>query len=187
MVGRDSNSKLPHAEERRKGKKSRKGVALLAGITLFCAASYFLSDRLISKRMDKNQGSAGRSAVSISAQVTHATAMDVQGASKGSDPFPSVAPPILQENVSPAPKPEDPRPFLELNRIIPFGMSLELIGRVEPGSRLTVNEETVAVAADGSYKHFTNPFPASSRKVRLVVKATDLAGRTSVLTAVHNF
>lgn len=79
------------------------------------------------------------------------------------------------------------RPSLGLQRIIPFGRSLELIGRVEPGSSLIVNEETVEVGGDGSFKHFTNPFPKSSEKVQLVMKATNLAGRTSMLTATHDF
>lgn len=79
------------------------------------------------------------------------------------------------------------RPSLNLRQIIPFGRSLELIGQVEPGSSLTVNGEAVEVEGDGSFKHFTNPFPKSAEKVHLVMKATNLAGRASVLTATHNF
>ena len=79
------------------------------------------------------------------------------------------------------------RPSLNLKQIIPFGRSLELIGQVEPGSSLTVNEETVEVEGDGSFKHFTNPFPKSAEKVQLVMKATNLAGRASILTATHHF
>lgn len=79
------------------------------------------------------------------------------------------------------------RPSLNLRRIIPFGKSLELIGQVEPGSSLTVNNETVEVGGDGSFKHFTNPFPKSADKVYLVLKATNLAGRDSILTATHDF
>lgn len=79
------------------------------------------------------------------------------------------------------------RPFIELQRIIPFGRSLELIGRVEAGSSLVVNDEAVEVAGDGSFKHFTNPFPASAGKVNLVMKMTDLSGRTRILTTTHDF
>lgn len=79
------------------------------------------------------------------------------------------------------------RPTLNLQRIIPFGRSLELIGQVEPGSSLTVNNETVEVGGDGSFKHFTNPFPNSAEKVYLRMKATNLAGRDSILTATHDF
>jgi hypothetical protein len=81
----------------------------------------------------------------------------------------------------------DMRPFLELQKIIPFGRSLELVGRVEAGSKLVVNNEFIEVTGDGSFKHFTKLFPASSDRVRLVLKATDLAGRTQTLTAYHDF
>ena len=79
------------------------------------------------------------------------------------------------------------QPFLELQKIIPFGRSLELIGRVEAGSRLVVNDEFIEVSGDGSFKHFTKLFPISSERVRLVLRATDLAGRTRTLTAYHDF
>lgn len=84
-------------------------------------------------------------------------------------------------------KPGELRPTLNLQRIIPFGRSLEIIGHVEPGSSLTVNDETVEVGGDGSFKHFTNPFPKSAEKVQLVLKATNLAGKASILTAIHDF
>ena len=77
--------------------------------------------------------------------------------------------------------------LLELQRIIPFGRSLELIGRVEPGSSLAINDETVEVTADGSFKHFTKQFPASTQKASLIMRATDLAGRTRVQRATHDF
>jgi hypothetical protein len=79
------------------------------------------------------------------------------------------------------------QPFLELRKIIPFGRSLELIGRVDAGSRLAVNNEFVEISGDGSFKHFTKLFPPSSDRVSLVLKATDLAGRTRTLTAYHDF
>lgn len=79
------------------------------------------------------------------------------------------------------------RPSLNLQRMVPFGRSLELIGQVEPGSSLTVNGEAVEVGGDGSFKHFTNLFPKSAERVYLVMKATNLAGRDSILTATHDF
>ncbi len=84
-------------------------------------------------------------------------------------------------------KAEDERPFFELQQVVPFGRSLELIGNVEPGSRLAINDEAVEVEGDGSFKHFTKQFSASIRVVRLVMKTTDLAGRTRVLTATYDF
>ena len=78
-------------------------------------------------------------------------------------------------------------PFIRLDRIVPFGRSLELVGKVEAGSRLSVNNESVDVIGDGSFKHFTNPFSASVEKANLVMKVTDLAGRTRVVAAIHDF
>jgi hypothetical protein len=78
-------------------------------------------------------------------------------------------------------------PFLELDRIIPFGRSLELIGRIEAGSSLMVNDEKAEVSGDGSFKHFTSPFPSWAGTVTLNLKVKDLAGRAHVWTATHNF
>jgi len=78
-------------------------------------------------------------------------------------------------------------PYIRLKRIIPFGRSLELVGNVEAGSRLSVNNEIVDVSGDGSFKHFMNPIPASEQKINLLIKVTDLAGRTRVVAAVHDF
>lgn len=78
-------------------------------------------------------------------------------------------------------------PFIELQQIIQFGKSLELIGRVETGSSLMVNREIVEVSGEGLFKHFTKPFPASAEVVRLNLRVTDLAGRTRVYTATHDF
>jgi hypothetical protein len=72
-------------------------------------------------------------------------------------------------------------PTLELDRIIPFGRSLELVGRVDPGNQLSVNNEVVKVESDGSFKHFTKPF-VNSGTVQLVLKTTDLAGRVRIVT-----
>ena len=80
-----------------------------------------------------------------------------------------------------------PQSLLQLQRIVAFGRSLELVGRVEPGTDLTVNNDTVDVAGDGAFKHFTAPFPASVHEVRLVLKAVNLAGRTRQLTATYTF
>jgi hypothetical protein len=78
-------------------------------------------------------------------------------------------------------------PSIELRRIIPFGRSLELVGYVEAGSKLVVNGEGVEISGDGSFKHFTNPFPATARKVNLIMKVTDLAGKTRTLSTTYDF
>jgi len=95
----------------------------------------------------------------------------------------SFPPPLLAADEATA----GSRPWVELQQIIRFGMTLELIGRVEPGSRLVVNNRIVEVAGDGAFKHFTQPFPASAHVAQLRLKVTDLAGRSRVWTATHNF
>jgi hypothetical protein len=82
---------------------------------------------------------------------------------------------------------DEAHPYMQLSRIIPFGRSLELIGKVEAGSQLTVNDEIVDISGDGSFKHFTKPFPVSTQKVSLVMKVTDLASRSRVETATYDF
>ncbi len=82
---------------------------------------------------------------------------------------------------------KEPGPYIRLDRIVPFGRSLELVGGVEAGSRLRVNEEIVDVSGDGSFKHFTNPFPATDSRVRLVLRVSDLAGRIRTVAAVYDF
>jgi hypothetical protein len=79
------------------------------------------------------------------------------------------------------------RPYLEIDKIVSFGRSVELKGRVEAGSKLSVNNENIEVSGDGSFKHFTKRFPASSSRICLEIQATDLAGRTRILTAFHDF
>jgi hypothetical protein len=78
-------------------------------------------------------------------------------------------------------------PFLKLDKVTQFGRGLELIGRAEAGSRLFVDDESVEVSGDGSFKHFTKQFPASITRVQLKLRATDLAGRTQTLMAYHDF
>jgi hypothetical protein len=104
-------------------------------------------------------------------------------------PAPDAAMPPLQlldENGMPE-KGSGKGPFIELQQIIPFGKSLELIGRVETGSSLLVNDEIVEVTGEGKFKHFTRPFPASSDVVRLNLRVTDLAGRSRTYSATHDF
>ena len=81
----------------------------------------------------------------------------------------------------------DLQPSIVLQRIIPFGRSLELIGTVDAGSRLVVNGKSVEVNGDGSYKHFTNPFSDYARKVNIVMTVTNLAGKTRTLRTTYDF
>jgi hypothetical protein len=79
------------------------------------------------------------------------------------------------------------RPSLLLQRIVPYGKSLELVGSIDAGSTLTVNDESVEVEGDGLFKHFTKLFPVTAGEVQLVLKATDLAGRINVITVTYDF
>lgn len=79
-----------------------------------------------------------------------------------------------------APRPA-PEPSLLVHKIISFGRSLEIIGKVDPGNRLFINGEAAIVEPDGSFKHFTKPFPRPGR-VELFLKTNDLAGRVRTLT-----
>lgn len=48
--------------------------------------------------------------------------------------------------------------LLEVDNYIHHGKVIEIVGRTEPGARVMVNDEPVfTVAADGSFKHFTQP------------------------------
>jgi hypothetical protein len=84
-------------------------------------------------------------------------------------------------------KPGFLKPSLKLQRIIRFGRSLELVGEVEAGSQLQVNDERVDVHGDGSFKHFTKPFPASIQNAELVFTATNLAGKSTVFITYYIF
>jgi hypothetical protein len=108
---------------------------------------------------------------------------------------------VIRKEIEPTPQqsgnPSDPssnesqagasQPSIFLERIVPFGRSLELTGKVEAGTSLDINTEMADVAGDGSFKHFTKPFPNTERNVQVVLKATDLAGRISTLTVNHEF
>jgi hypothetical protein len=111
------------------------------------------------------------------------TIFTVQSAGQGAMEITS--PPQIESLIDA--KAEAPPPSLELHRIVPFGRSLELIGKVDAGSRLTVNDKIVDVYGDGSFKHFMDPFPASTKKAELVLKVTNLAGRSRILKATYDF
>jgi hypothetical protein len=79
------------------------------------------------------------------------------------------------------------RPHLEVQKIVPYGRSLEVIGRVEAGAKLRLNNERVEVTGDGMFRHFTKQFPISIDTALLELKATDLAGRTHTMTKLYTF
>ena len=81
----------------------------------------------------------------------------------------------------------DSEPALELQRIIAFGRTLEVIGRVDPGSSVYINDESVDISGDGSFKHFTRPFPSGRTHVELILRVVDLRGRVRTLNSSYSF
>jgi hypothetical protein len=94
---------------------------------------------------------------------------------------------VAEESSAAGARKDGSKPFIKLKKIVPYGRSLELIGQIEPGDRLVINDEMVEVTGDGSFKHFTNPFPGSDNLAQLNMKVTDLAGRSWYWTATFDF
>jgi hypothetical protein len=98
----------------------------------------------------------------------------------GGNPADSPPPqPAAPENPTPSAARADPA--LVVEKVVGFGRTLEIFGRIDPGSSLTINGELVPTAGDGSFKHFTKEFPDAG-DVQLVFRVKDLAGRVRTLT-----
>ena len=180
--------------------KGREGMKLYAGDLIQTGSSGIVqlrflsgasisvpSDTMFSVRQVEDWAGKGLTPLSLSsrpvsliAEKSTPTVAPVQD----KKPLPE-APTKLAEPIKPAVSPTKtavlPDPTLELDRIVPFGRSLQLVGRVDPGNKLLVNSEFVKVESDGSFKHFTKPF-ATTGTVQLVLKTTDLAGRVRTIT-----
>jgi len=98
-------------------------------------------------------------------------------------------PPVSAEQPESMPRASIPdrEPALELERIIAFGRTLEVIGHVDPGSSVYINEESVDISGSGSFKHFTKPFPSGSTHVDLILRVVDLRGRVRTLYSSYSF
>ena len=71
---------------------------------------------------------------------------------------------------------------LELDEFSQHGHVIEVKGRTEPGARVMVNGQEVAViAADGSFHHFTPPLPSGENII--TVTAQDARGGASTKTS----
>jgi hypothetical protein len=71
--------------------------------------------------------------------------------------------------------------LLEVERFVQHGKVLEIIGRTEPGATVLVNNEPVFnVAPNGSFKHFTQPLPATGPN-RITITAQNSAGKVATL------
>jgi len=67
--------------------------------------------------------------------------------------------------------------LLEVDTVTQHGKSVEITGRAEPGARVMVNNEPVfSVAADGRFKHFTQPF-SSTGPNQITVTAQNAKGQ----------
>ncbi len=67
--------------------------------------------------------------------------------------------------------------LLELDNFIQHGKVYQIVGRTEPGARIMVNDEPVfTVQPDGSFKHFTQPFPSPGAN-QITVTAQNAKGQ----------
>lgn len=82
------------------------------------------------------------------------------------------------ERVAPAgvaPAAALPPPVLTIEAFEARGNVLRLVGKTEPGARLLVNGDPVAVQADGSFREFVT-LPRRQGDVRVVIRAISAAG-----------
>ena len=71
--------------------------------------------------------------------------------------------------------------FLEVTGIIQHGRVEEVVGRTEPGSTVIINNQQVFnIAPDGTFRHFTSPFPKSGSN-QITITAQDRKGSTKTI------
>lgn len=89
------------------------------------------------------------------------------------------SPPVSFKLVRLVPKggatPPPAPPMLSIEAFEARGNVLRLVGKTEPGSRLLVNGDPVAVQADGSFREFVT-LPRRQGEVRVVIRAISAAG-----------
>ena len=69
---------------------------------------------------------------------------------------------------------------LKLEKIVPIGDILEVIGRTDPDNLVTINGRMVLLEKDGSFKHFTDPIRGTTARLNIVVK--DYSGAEKRIT-----
>lgn len=71
--------------------------------------------------------------------------------------------------------------FLEVTRIVQHGTVVEVLGRTEPGSTVIINNEQVfSIDADGTFRHFTSPFPKPGSN-QITITAQNRKGDTNTI------
>ncbi len=68
----------------------------------------------------------------------------------------------------------------KLEKIVPIGDILEVIGRTDPDNLVTINGRMVLLEKDGSFKHFTDPIRGATARLNIVVK--DYSGAEKRIT-----
>ena len=71
--------------------------------------------------------------------------------------------------------------LLVVEKYIQHGKVIEVVGRTEPGATLLINNQPVFnVAANGSFKHFTPPFPSAGPN-QITITAQNSGGKVATL------
>jgi hypothetical protein len=181
-LGRHSNPTIPSVKRARKRRFLATGLLITLIVVLFWLVFFV-------KPWRSKSGVAESSASALNSSIPHPAGDPSSNASKTGERSASQHEAESGNSVAASSQTEnsDIRPFMKLERIVAFGRSLELIGTVEAGSRLAVNDEHVEINGDGSFKHFTDPFPVTAQKVLVIMKVTDLAGRTRTESVAYNF
>ena len=127
--------------------------------------------------------------------VQLATAATAPAAKKGAPAPAADAAPAAETSTAPqptaprpvvatqAPRPAPAEPTLVIGNLAWFGNTLQVVGRIDPGNTLMINDERVETAPDGAFKHLTAPYSPDEGSPRVVVLTTkDLAGRVKTIT-----
>lgn len=156
-------------------------LRFLHGASVSVPADTMFSIRNVKERLGKDTSPISLSAKAVSLPTSRPSQAPAPAEKPVSESSAKAGEPAPQGESAKAKTVVPPEPTLELERIIPFGRSLQVVGRVDPGNKLSINGEIVGVASDGKFKHFTKPFTTQGT-VHLVLKTTDLAGRVRTVT-----
>lgn len=71
--------------------------------------------------------------------------------------------------------------YLSILQVTQISNIFEIIGRTDPGANVVINEEPVPLmSGDGTFKHFTSPFPIKGKNV-ITITAQDRSGNSKTI------
>ncbi len=71
--------------------------------------------------------------------------------------------------------------YLSILQVTQISNIFEIIGRTDPGAMVMINEEPVPLmAGDGTFKHFTSPFPQKGKNL-ITITAQDRSGNSKTI------